>query len=143
MALKTLLGRLEHKLRGNLESFVLEDGSTHYFNPKGGELYLHASACIRADHGGRPRPEPPATLVALCKARDRRSAAEKVATAGLFPYNREALIERGVLEPRSVVAGGPSTQAKDLSEPSLVTRLTALDGPQTSAGPRSKGRMPP
>jgi hypothetical protein len=107
MALKTLLKRLEHKLRGDYESFVLEDGTTHYFNPKGGELYLHAAACIRAAYEGKPYPEPPATLLALCRARDRFSAVEKVATGGMFPYDREALVERGELVPRFMVAEAP------------------------------------
>ena len=101
---KLLLRRLEHKLRGNLESFVLEDGSTFYFSPGSGELYLHTAACLRADYAGRPRPEPPATFQALTRARDRRAAADKVATTGLFPYDRQAIVERGVLEARSMVA---------------------------------------
>ena len=104
MALRNLLKRLEHKLRGDLESFVLMNGSTHYFNPGSGKLFLHAAACIRADHARVPRPEPPATLVALCRARDRAAAVEKVATTGMFPYDRVALVERGELVPRSMVA---------------------------------------
>jgi hypothetical protein len=109
MALKTLLKRLEHKLRGDYESFVLEDGTTHYFNPKGGELYLHAASCIRAAYEGKPYSEPPATLLALCRARDRFSAVEKVATGGMFPYDREALVERGELVPRFMVAKAPDS----------------------------------
>jgi hypothetical protein len=113
MALKTLLKRLEHKLHGDLASFVLEDGTTHYFNPKSGQLFLHAAACARADHARTPRPEPPATLQALTKARDRRAAADKVATSGLFPYDREALVERGELVPRSMVAKAPEAKLSE------------------------------
>jgi hypothetical protein len=102
--LKPLLKRLEHKLRGELESFELQDGSTHYFSPGRGELYLHTAACLRAAYKGKPYPEPPATLLALCRARDRLSAVEKVATGGMFPYDREALVERGELVPRFMVA---------------------------------------
>jgi hypothetical protein len=105
MALKALLGRLEHELRGDLASFVLEDGTTHYFNPKGGQLFLHVAECARADRARTPRPEPPATLRALTKARDRAAAADKVpGTNGLFPYSREALIADGELVPRSMRA---------------------------------------
>ena len=118
MRFKGLIRRLEHQLRGDLASFILEDGSTHYYNPKGAELFLHTAECIRADYAGVPRPARPATLLALTEARDRRAAAEKVATGKLFPYDLEVLIERGVLEPRSVAA-----------ESLLVTSLTALDGP--------------
>jgi hypothetical protein len=112
MALKALLGRLEHKLRGDLESFVLEDGTMHYFNPKSGQLFLHAAECARADRARTPRPKPPATLQALTKARDRAAAADKVATSGMFPYDREALVERGELVPRSLVA----PPSEDLAE---------------------------
>jgi hypothetical protein len=104
MALKTLLKRLEHKLRGDLEHFQLEDGTTHYFNPGGGELFRHTTACLRAEYEGKPYPQAPATLQALTKARDRAAAADKVATSGMFPYDREALIARGELVPRSMMA---------------------------------------
>jgi hypothetical protein len=113
MALKTLLKRLEHKLRGDYESFVLEDGTTHYFNPKGGELYLHAASCIRAAYEGKPYSEPPATLLALCRARDRFSAVEKVATGGMFPYDRESLVELGELVPRFMVAKAPEAKLSE------------------------------
>ena len=113
MGIKGFIKRLERGARGNMESFVLEDGSTYYFNPKGGELYLHAAACIRAGHEGKPYPEPPAALLALCVARDRAAAAEKVATRGMFPYDREALVERGKLVPAEWI-----TPVEDLSEPS-------------------------
>jgi hypothetical protein len=103
--------RLERGARGNLESFVLEDGSTYYFNPKGGELFIHATRCLRADHAGTPRPAPPATLLALCQARDRATAVEKASVHGLFPYSLEVLVERGELVPRSMVAG------RELGEP--------------------------
>jgi len=55
---------------------------------------------------------PPATLLALCKARDRGAAADKVATKGMFPYDIATLIERGELVDRSMVA----SPREDLSE---------------------------
>jgi|SRR5215212_1376613 hypothetical protein len=107
MGLKGFIKRLERGARGNHESFVLMDGSTYYFSPGSGELFLHTAECIRADYAGRRRPDPPPTLLALCKARDRRAAAEKVATSGMFPYDLEALVERGELVPRTMVASTP------------------------------------
>jgi len=101
---KSLLKRLEYKLRGDLASFALTDGTTHYYNPSSGELFLHAADCMRAEYEGKPYPEPPETIKALTKARDRRAAVEKVVTGGLFPYELGALVERGELVPRSFVA---------------------------------------
>ena len=103
MGLKDRLKRLARG-PGGLASFVLTDGNRYYFDPKSGELFLHAAACLRADFAGRGRPAPPATLLALCKARDRAAAIEKIATRGLFPYEVEAIVERGVLVERSMVA---------------------------------------
>lgn len=112
MGIRNFIKRLERGARGNSESFILEDGSRHYFDPGSGELFLHTSACLRADHAGRERPEPPTTLLALCKARDRRAAVEQVASSGLFPYSKEAIVELGELVDRSMVA----PPREDLSE---------------------------
>jgi len=114
VGLKGFIKRLEHAARGNLDSFILEDGSRHYFDPSSGERFLHTCRCLRAGYSGEPYPEPPATIKALCKARDRAAAFEQVCggTFGWFPYEREALVEREELVPRSMVA--PSRE--DLSE---------------------------
>jgi hypothetical protein len=112
LALKNFIKRLERAVRGDYENFELTDGTMFYFNPKDGELFGHTAACLRAGYEGKPYPEPPTTLQALTKARDRAAAADKVATRGLFPYDREALVERGVLVPRSMVA----PPSGDLSE---------------------------
>jgi hypothetical protein len=123
MALKGWLKRLEQAARGDLANFMLEDGSRHYFDPKSGELFLHGCACLRAQHAGVPFPEPPETIKALRRARDRGAALEQVAggeasgTLGIFPYDPEALVERGVLVPRSLVAGRElGAPVEDLSE---------------------------
>jgi len=102
---------LERKNSGNLDSFVLEDGTTHYFDPSSAEVFLHTCDCIRAGSDGEPFPEPPRTLEALCKARDRGAAVEKVA-GGLFPYELEPLRERGELVPAEWIK-----PVEDLSEP--------------------------
>jgi hypothetical protein len=71
MALRQQLKRLEEALRGTLESFVLEDDSRHYYDPTSGERFLHSMNCLRAQHDGKPFPEPPETFKAITRARDR------------------------------------------------------------------------
>lgn len=84
-----------------LASFILEDGSRYYYNPESGECFLHACACIRAGSEGEPYPEPPETIKALRRARNIAAALEATCGGGLglFPYEREALLERGELVP--------------------------------------------
>jgi len=103
MELRGWIKRLERDARSNLESFVLEDGSRHYYNPESGECFLHACACVCAGAEGEPFPEPPETIKALTRARNRAAALEATCGGGfgLFPYEREALLERGELEPVS------------------------------------------
>jgi hypothetical protein len=68
--------------------------------------------CLRAQHDCEPFPEPPETVkaiaVAIATARDRRATLDQLypgGSFGLFPYDPEALVERGELVPRSLVAG--------------------------------------
>jgi hypothetical protein len=110
MPLRGWIKRLEHSARGDLASFVLEDGSRYYFDPASGERFLHSIDCLRAQAEARRFPEPPDTIKALSRARDRRAALEQVA-GDLFPYDERALVERGELEPRWMVAG------RELGEP--------------------------
>jgi hypothetical protein len=113
MTLRQQLKRLEEGLRGTLESFVLKDGSRHYYDPTSGERFLHSMNCLRAQGSGEPFPDPPEMIKALVRARDRASALDQVCggTFGTFPYERDALVERGELVPRSMVAG------RELGEP--------------------------
>ena len=104
MSLRRQLRRLEESLRGTLASFVLEDGSRHYYGPTSGERFLHAMGCLRAQHDGRPFSKPPETIKALTRARNRRATLEQGA-GDLFPYDKRTLLERGELVPRSMVAG--------------------------------------
>jgi hypothetical protein len=106
MGLRGKLRGLERGARGNLESFVLEDGSRYYFNPTSAECFLHACDCVRAGSEGEPFPEPPQTIKALTRARNRAAALDTAcggggASLGLFPYESEALVERGELVPVS------------------------------------------
>jgi hypothetical protein len=94
-----------------------------YYNPESGECFLHACACIRAGYEGDPFPEPPETIKALTRARNRAAALDTACGGGfdLFPYEREALVERGELVPHSLVAAlvagrEPGEPLEDLSE---------------------------
>jgi hypothetical protein len=110
--MRSWIRRLERHASEDLASFILEDGSRYYYNPISGECFLHAMACVRAKHYGGPFPEPPETIKVLTRARDRDVALEQVA-GDTFPYDRQALIERGELVPRSMVAGREPTREGD------------------------------
>jgi hypothetical protein len=103
-----------------MASFILEDGSRYYFNPVSAEIFLHSMDCLRAQGECEPFPEPPETVKAIARARDRSGALSELypsGTFGVFPYEVEPLLERGELVPRSLVAGrelGEPTE--DLSE---------------------------
>ena len=71
----------------------------------------------------RSFPEPPETIKALTRARNRAAALDTACGGGLglFPYEREALLERGELVPHSLVAAlvagrEPGEPLEDLSE---------------------------
>ena len=124
MGLMGKLRRLERGAREDLGSFILEDGS-RYYNPESGECFLHACVCIRAGYEGEPFPEPPQTIKALTRARNRTAALDTAcgggASLGLFPYEREALLERGELVSHSLVAAlvvgrEPGEPLEDFSE---------------------------
>ena len=122
MGLKDQLRNLKRELRGNLDSFVLEDGSRYYFDPASTDLILHVFDCCHAQAEGVPFPDPPEIVKAVARAKDREAALHQVVGAGtfsLFPYEVAALVERGEIVPRSLVEGrelgdGP---VPDLSEP--------------------------
>ena len=112
--------RLERDAREDLASFILEDGSRYCFNPTSAEVFLHSMACLRAQDECEPFPEPPETVKAIARARDRRAALSELypsGTFGIFPYEVEDLIERAELVPRSLVAGRELGEpVEDLSE---------------------------
>jgi hypothetical protein len=121
VGLRDKLRRLERDAHGDLASFVVEDGSRYYFNPKSGECFLHSMDCLRAQGDCEPFPEPPETVKAIAIARDRGAALNQLypsGTFGIFPYEVEALVERGELVPRSLVAGRELGEPlENLSEP--------------------------
>jgi hypothetical protein len=99
--------RLENAARDNLASFELVDGSRFYYDPASPELFLHICDCL-TNHDKPKRPEPPEMVKALARAKDRRAAFSQTVEGGdmgLFPYEVEALVERGEIVPRSLVVG--------------------------------------
>jgi len=114
VTLRNWIKRLERGAREDLESFVLEDGSRYYYDPASGDCFLHSMDCLRAQGECEPFPEPPETLKAVARARDRGAALNQLypnGSFGVFPYEPEALVERGELVPRSMVVG------RELGEP--------------------------
>jgi hypothetical protein len=99
LAIRSRVQRLERGARKNSASFELTDGSMHYFDPTSGELFLHACECIRAGAAGESFPDPPRTIQALTKARDRAGALQRVAGNSLFPYELGPLRSHGQLVP--------------------------------------------
>ena len=124
MGLRGNLRRLERGAREDLASFILEDGSRYYYNPESGKCFLHPCACISAGYEGEAFPEPPETIKALTRARDRSVALNKLypgGSFGVFPYEVEALVERGELVPRSLVAGRELGEVLPADEGMLIS----------------------
>src|ERR671910_794723 len=121
MGLKDQLRNLRRELRGNLDSFVLQDGSRYYHDPASLDLISHIFDCLHCQGAGEPFPEPPEIVKAIARAKDREAALLQVTGGGdlLFPYELGALIERGELRPRSLVEGHELGEGPlpDLSEP--------------------------
>jgi len=115
VTLRNWIKRLERGAREDLESFVLEDGSRFYYDPKSAECFLHSMDCLRAQGEGEITfPEPPETIKAIARARDKGAALHHLyppGSFGVFPYDVEALLERGELVPRSMVVD------RELGEP--------------------------
>jgi hypothetical protein len=119
--MRSWIRRLERAASEYLESFELLDGSRYFYNPTSAECFLHSMDCLRAQGEGKTTfPEPPETVKALARARDRGAALNRLypsGSFGVFPYEVEPLLERGELVPRSLVAGRELGEAlPDLSE---------------------------
>ena len=121
---KGRLRKLEKSMRATMDSFELESGQRYYFD-KGeayGAAFLFFSDSLRSAHSGEPRPEPPPILRAVSNARDREDALERAlgGFVGLLPIDRDALLSRGELVPRSLIQGyelADLGSLEDLSEP--------------------------
>jgi hypothetical protein len=109
MGIREKIRRLEDAARGHLASFELEDGSRHWYDPVSPERFLHTMDCLGAQGDGKTTfPEPPQTVRAIARAKDRAAALAQVYGSGsfdIFPYDTEALVERGELVPCSMVVG--------------------------------------
>ena len=102
------LRRLERESKGELIRIPQEDGTIFAIDRMQGliECFLYLYASMEADCDAEPRPEPPPVLLAVASARDRSRALEKVlAGYNNLPVDPEALVEDGVFEPVSLVAG--------------------------------------
>jgi len=122
--LKRRLRRIEKAAREHLAYIELEDGSRHYFDPQQTfkELFGYLAECLRAQYAGRKRKDPPEIIHAEAKAKDREAAFLQLfprGRAAFFPLDVDALIERGEIVHRSLVAG------RELNEP--------LNEPETHA----------
>jgi hypothetical protein len=106
--LRWSLNALKRVASEDLNSFVLEDGTRHWFDPSSPELFLHVVGCLGAQGDGVDFPEPPATLKAVARSRHREAALNQVlggASFVLFPYEFEPFVKRGALIPRSLIDG--------------------------------------
>jgi hypothetical protein len=122
LSVRGWLKKLERTADKSLASFELEDGSRHYYDPTNPERFLHSIECLRAQgEGAITFPKPPATLVAITRAKDRATAFAQVYPTGsldIFPYGIEALVERRELVLRSMVVGRELGEPlEDMSEP--------------------------
>jgi hypothetical protein len=111
------LRRLERGAREDLASFILEDGRRYYYNPESGECFLHGCGCIRAGYEGEPFPEPPQTIKALTRARNKAAALDTAcggggASLGLFPYERSPRRAWGARAPLSGSCSGSRPRAR-------------------------------
>ncbi len=119
---KGRLRKLEKSMQGTMDSFVLRDGQRFFFdkNEAFSQAFLFFSDSMRAAHSGEPRPEPPPILRAVSNARDREDALERAlgGFVGLLPIDRDALLSRGELVPRSLIQGYEleDGELEDLSE---------------------------
>jgi hypothetical protein len=83
--LRTLLKNLKRDARGELESFVLEDGSRYYYDrlETYRELFLHAYDVQLGE--ADKWPEPPEVYRKICEARDPAAILKRLAPSEASP----------------------------------------------------------
>lgn len=121
MSLRGKLDRLEKTMWGQLAHFELAGGRRYYFDPQEAHkvTFLYLSDSLDADYKREPRPEPPDLLKAVADAKDRGEALNLVVGGySHLPIERGALVERGKLKPRSLVAGREYEDLGVLEDPS-------------------------
>ncbi len=102
--------KLERGLQGTTDCIEQRDGSKFYYDPETtySSLFLHFMSVLRSDHARVPRPEAPALIQAVAKAKDRRRAFEQALDGFSFvAYQKDPLIERGELVPSQLTTEGP------------------------------------
>ena len=93
----------------------LADGGRYTYNPSEiwRQTFVHASACMRADYAGEPRPPAPPLIKALARAKDREKAVGTIwpnwrtRAPAMCAYSLHALVELGVLEHKAFAPGCP------------------------------------
>jgi hypothetical protein len=108
--LRTLLKNLKRDAQGELESFVLEDGSRYYYDrlETYRELFLHAYD-LQLGMGDK-WPQPPEVYRKMCEARDPAAVLERLGpenSQGAFVnlaelYDTDVLVHERRLVPLSV-----------------------------------------
>ncbi len=122
MATLGRLRRLQKAMQGNMDCIELA-ASLLGVEPEAAtvrELFGYFADSLRAVHREEPRPEPPEILKAVANATDRESAFRQAYSQAPMPWcplDITALVERGELVPRSLVAGRPVDEPiRDLAE---------------------------
>ena len=109
MGLRDKMRRLELATRHKLRNLEQCDGSRHFYDPTSPERFLHSLNCLRAHGECEPFRPPLEDVRAIAMAKDRAGALAQVygndGSFTVFPYDEEALVRRGEIVPRSVVAG--------------------------------------
>jgi hypothetical protein len=116
--LRTLLKNLKRDARGELESFVLEDGSRYYYDrlETYRELFLHAYD-LQLGMGDK-WPEPPEIYLKICQAKDPAAVLERLRpenSQGAF-VNPAELYDTDVLVYERRLVPLTHTPVEDLSE---------------------------
>jgi hypothetical protein len=120
MTLRRQLKRIEHGLRGALESFELLDGSTYYYAPLETykELFLHAYDARLGD--ADKWTEAPELYRMLCKAKDPARAVAVLRpenSQGAFVNPAELFDMHALVNERRLVPLLSVEPPEDLSEP--------------------------
>ena len=130
--LKKGLDRIEKAAREHLAFIELEDGSRHYFEPEQTaiELFGYLIDCLHAQYEGRKRKDPPEIIHAVAEAKNRQAAFLQLRPGGraaLFPLEVDALIQRGAIVHRSLVAGCELGDPLDKPETDACTEAEESD----------------
>ncbi len=108
-SLRSWLRKLEREAKGEALLHIPQEFGSDFVQDRSeaaAELFSYYCECALADGAGEPRPEAPDVLRAVANACDRRAALANVMQGYRFlPVSATTLIEEGLLEPVSLVAG--------------------------------------